>query len=255
MEDITAIALACMKLKWNVLSVDPGPFTVKLAYCRGLIQKEISNIPQNATDSQEKTVLIAVGSTTQTTIQQVAVFCNDRRHIRISLNPANLIETGEICKTEVLNATNKALSLLKDKKPPRAILLETALHGPILNLQAEDKKHGYPPGRSADLITSHLSEIVKNIMKTNADQIVGIYCTGGETAASVCRALGASYLKMIDYVDAQIDVGFLIGNSIKIPFVGKGGLVGSDTVMYKIVDRLLKEAARYQKYESWVKKG
>lgn len=31
-EDVEEIAKACIELKWNVIAVDPGPFTAKLAY-------------------------------------------------------------------------------------------------------------------------------------------------------------------------------------------------------------------------------
>ena len=44
-EDVEEIAKACIELKWNVVAVDPGPFTSKLAYYRNLIQEEEPNIP------------------------------------------------------------------------------------------------------------------------------------------------------------------------------------------------------------------
>ena len=40
LEDVEEIAKACIELKWNVVAVDPGPFTSKLAYYRDLIQEE-----------------------------------------------------------------------------------------------------------------------------------------------------------------------------------------------------------------------
>ena len=38
LEDVDQIAQACIDLDWDVVAVDPGPFTSKLAYRRGLIQ-------------------------------------------------------------------------------------------------------------------------------------------------------------------------------------------------------------------------
>ncbi len=40
LEDVDQIAQACIDLDWDVVAVDPGPFTSKLAYRRGLIQEE-----------------------------------------------------------------------------------------------------------------------------------------------------------------------------------------------------------------------
>ena len=66
-EDVEEIAKACIELKWNVIAVDPGPFTSKLAYYRNLIGEEEANIPPEA-DENGKTVLIAAGSATPVTM-------------------------------------------------------------------------------------------------------------------------------------------------------------------------------------------
>ena len=60
LEDVDQIAQACIDLDWDVVAVDPGPFTSKLAYRRGLIQEEQPNVPPAASE-EGKTVLIAAG--------------------------------------------------------------------------------------------------------------------------------------------------------------------------------------------------
>ena len=85
-EDVEEIAKACIELKWNVVAVDPGPFTSKLAYYRNLIQEEEPNIPPEA-DETGKTVLIAAGSATPVTKKQMEVLCQDPRHVRVSVDP------------------------------------------------------------------------------------------------------------------------------------------------------------------------
>lgn len=66
LEDVEKIAKACISLKWNVVAVDPGPFTSKLAFYRDLIKAEEPNLPPEA-DETGKTVLIAAGSATPVT--------------------------------------------------------------------------------------------------------------------------------------------------------------------------------------------
>ena len=69
LEDVDQIAQACIELDWDVVAVDPGPFTSKLAYRRRLIQEEQPNIPPAASE-EGKTVLIAAGSATPVTKKQ-----------------------------------------------------------------------------------------------------------------------------------------------------------------------------------------
>ena len=70
LEDVENIAQACISLEWNVVSVDPGPFTSKLAYYRNIIGKEEANLPPKGSE-EGKTVLIAAGSATPVTKKQM----------------------------------------------------------------------------------------------------------------------------------------------------------------------------------------
>lgn len=244
LEDVEEIAAACVDLKWNVLAVDPGAFTAKLAYCRGLIEKEQPNIPENTADGTGKTVLIAAGSATPVTKKQMAVLCEDERHLRIPVEPLPLINGGEEAEAEVKKALKAAIKLLEEGTP-RAILLETALHGELLDLDAEDAKRDYPGGMSADRINGGLGAIIANILEwAGRSRIAGLYTTGGDTMVNVCFHLGVQCLEVVDYVIAQTDVGRMIGKYQGMPIVGKGGLTGNDHTACDIVDRLFREATR-----------
>ncbi len=243
-EDVEAIAQACVQLRWNVLAVDPGPFTAKLAYCRGLIQAEEPNIPENTVDGQGKTVICVAGSATPVTKRQMEVLCEDPRHARVSIDPVQLINGGAAGEAETENTANKIIALLSQPEPPRAILMETALHGVLLNLDKEDSERNYYNGQCADMINAYLGEMVKRVLTRKRGQIAGLYCTGGDTEVNVCNALGVQCLEVVDYVIAQTDIGRLTGEYKGIPIIGKGGLTGTDNIVLDIVDRLFKEAAR-----------
>lgn len=245
-EDVEEIAKACIELKWNVIAVDPGPFTSKLAYYRDLIGREEPNIPPEA-EEDGRTVLIAAGSATPVTKKQMEVLCEDPRHVRISVDPVALIEGGDAALDEAFRAVHKAEDLLNSENPPRAILFETALHGELLNLAEEDSKRHYAEGMSADRINAGLGTIISQLLELcGREKVAGLYTTGGDTMVNVCYQLGVECIEVMDYVIPQTDIGRLVGSYDGLPIVGKGGLTGNDRTACDIVDRLFREAARNQ---------
>lgn len=244
LEDVEAVAKVCIELAWDMVAVDPGPFTSKLAYYRELIGKEEPNLPPEANE-QGRTVLIAAGSATPVTKRQMEVLCEDTRHIRISVDPIALIEGGEEAVAEVEKAAEKAAELLDSEYRPRAILFETALHGELLDLDAEDSSRSYAKGMSANRINAGLGMIISKVLETvGREKIAGLYTTGGDTMVNVCYQLGVECIEVMDYVIPQADVGRLVGSYDGLPVVGKGGLTGDENTACDIVDRLFGEASR-----------
>nr|WP_314766134.1 nucleotide-binding domain containing protein [uncultured Lachnoanaerobaculum sp.] len=247
LDHIELIAKACLELKWNILAVDPGPFTSKLAFCRKLIHEEKDNIPMETANETGKFVLIAAGSTTPVTKKQMEVLCQDNRHKRISINPISLIDGGDVALEEIDVTLNHVRSVFESENP-RVILLETALHGELLNLDFEDKKRGYASGMSANRINSGLGNIVARIIEDlGRDKIAGIYTTGGDTMVNVCYQLEAECIEVLDYVIPQTDVCRMLGKYQGMPIIGKGGLTGNESIVLDIVDRLFKESSRITK--------
>lgn len=244
LEDVEAVARACIELSWNVVAVDPGPFTSKLAYCRELIKAEEPNLPPKAKE-QGKTVLIAAGSATPVTKRQMEVLCADSRHVRVSVDPIALIEGGNEALDEVEAAARQAVKLLDGENQPRAILFETALHGNLLDLDEEDVKRSYAKGMSANRINAGLGAIISKVLESaGREKIAGLYTTGGDTMVNVCYQLGVECIEVMDYVIPQADVGRLVGSYDGLPVIGKGGLTGGDRTACDIVDRLFGEASR-----------
>ena len=245
LEDVENIAKACISLRWDVVAVDPGPFTSKLAFYRELISAEEPNIPPQA-DEAGKKVLIAAGSATPVTKKQMEILCQDPRHVRVSVEPLPLIEGGDVALDEVFKAINKAAELLESDNQPRAILFETALHGELLNLDEEDNKRHYAGGMSANRINAGLGMIISQLLeKVGKEKVAGLYTTGGDTMVNVCYQLGVECIEVMDYVIPQTDVGRLVGSKYSgLPVVGKGGLTGNDNTACDIVSRLFRESAR-----------
>lgn len=247
LDHIELIAKACLELKWNILAVDPGPFTSKLAFCPKLIHEEKDNIPIETADETGKFVLIAAGSATPVTKKQMEVLCQDNRNKRISINPISLIDVGDVALAEIDITLNHVRSVFENENP-RVILLETALHNELLNLDIEDKKRGYASGMSANRINSGLGNIVARIIEDlGRDKIAGIYTTGGDTMVNVCYQLEAECIEVLDYVIPQTDVCRMLGKYQGMPIIGKGGLTGNESIVLDIVDRLFKESSRITK--------
>lgn len=243
-EDVRSIAEAGVSLAWNMVTVDPGPFTIETAKVRGLAGIDG---PKSLPEYKEtgKTVLIAAGSATEVTRRQMENFCRDKRHVRISVNPRMLIEGGKAAEEEVQRAAGLAEALLQSgENRPRAILFETALHGERLSLESEDKRLHGKKGTSGSRINAGLGEIAAQVLdRTEKGRIAGIYTTGGDTMVSVCRCLGAGSIKVQDYVIPQTDVGRLSGGKYDgLPIIGKGGLTGNEEIVYEIAERLFRES-------------
>lgn len=245
-EDVEVTAKACVELGWNVLAVDPGPFTAKLAYHRGLIREESPNIPAVSAEPKDKTVLVVAGSATPVTKKQMDVLCKaDGRHLRISSEPLPLIEGGPAGREEIDRVASAASALIACDAPPRALLVETALHGELLDLDIEDAKRGYQLGTSADRINAGLGMMVSKILENvGRKRIAGLYTTGGDTMVNVCFQLGVECIEVVDYVIPQTDIGRLVGSYEGMPVVGKGGLTGNDYTACDIVNRLFMESER-----------
>lgn len=242
-EDIEIIAHAVYELSMDVLAVDPGPFTAKLAQVRGLISEEEDKISEEP-PVENKTVLISAGSASPVTKKQMDVLCRNKRVLHIPVNPESLVCTESDREKEILAAVSVAITAINQSEPPIAILFETALHGTRLDLALVDQKKGLPPGSTAEDINTGLGRIIAKILENvGSDRIAGLYCTGGDTMVAVCNSLGVEGLQAIDYIIPQTDLSRLIGNYDGLPIVCKGGLTGDEQIGERIVERLLKEAS------------
>ena len=241
------VAEACMKLQWNILSVDPGPFTAELARQRGLAGQEQDgpyslNVKEKTSVKHGRTVLVAAGSATEVTKRQMQNLFEKTDAHQISVDPVRLLSGAEEAEKEIVKAAEDAVEILKNQSNVPAVVFETALHGTLLDLDAEDKKRGYPNGMSADKINEGLGIIVKKVLDTcGKNRIAGLYMTGGDTMVHVCRKLGTECLEVLDYVIPQTDVSKLADGKYQgMTVIGKGGMTGYDEIAKDIVNALLK---------------
>ncbi len=246
MDHEETIARACVELKWNILAVDPGAFTMKLAVTRGIASETAPQQESSEEPAAGKAVLIIAGSANPYTKKQMELLLRaEPESVRISVSPNRLLEDGEAHSLEVEQTAAKLRDILSAPDVPKVLLVETALHDSLVNLKEEDEKHGYAPGESSARINRGLAEIADQVLRGfGKERIAGLLLTGGDTMESVCKMIGTTYIRAIDNIVPQIDVGRLAGAYDGMPVVVKGGFCGYDEVGIDIVNRILLEANR-----------
>lgn len=246
MKHLDTIAKSCVELKWDILAVDPGPFTMKLAYHRGIVGGECPIDNSKIDIKKDKVALLIVGSANPATKLQIERLCEaNRRVVRISVSPNELIKGDIDADMEVSRIVKEISGFIEAKDRPEAIIVESALHGTVVNLEDEDARRGYTKGTSSMLINDGLARITEMVLtRAGQEQIAGLLLTGGDTMESVCRKIGVACIQAMDYIVAQVDVGKIIGRFDGLPVVVKGGFCGYEDIAIDVVDRLFLEASR-----------
>lgn len=242
LEHIDLIAQVISGLKWNVLMIDPGPFTERMAYYNGF-KKEVEALDKEIASAEQGngTVLAVAGSASPVTKEQIHHLSRQENVIQIPVTAKDLICCDEVSSKEIKRVIDLAVNHLK-KTSPQALIIETSVTNERVDLKAVEKRNGLQPGESADNINKALGEITKGIL-LQTSKIKGIYMTGGDTMVHILKTLEAVGIKLLDYVIPQADLGVIIGGySDGLVVVGKGGLTGSIQTAADIVERIMKEA-------------
>ncbi|WP_080874075.1 four-carbon acid sugar kinase family protein [Oceanobacillus timonensis] len=243
LEHIDVIAQVVSGLKWNVLMIDPGPFTERMAYYNGFTMKEEAlNTSAVSTEQQKGTVLAVAGSASSVTKEQIHHLAKQENVIQIPVAAKDLVCSNETSSKEIRRVIDVAVNHLKDTSP-QALIIETSVTNERVDLKAEERRNGLSLGDAADNINKALGEITKGIL-LQTSKVKGIYMTGGDTMVHILKTLEAVGIKLLDYVIPQADLGIVIGgHSDGLVVVGKGGLTGSVQTAADIVERICKEAS------------
>lgn len=244
LDDVDAIARAVVSLNWNVLAVDPGPFTERLAAHRGLMreQKRFSQRPLTR-EEQQGSIVIVAGSATPVTKKQLGhLIANDDRVCHIPVDAELLVDRQNAAEIEVSRIVRQARECVTGHRNA-LFVFESALTGRLLDLKEEEQRFNLPHGQAAENINCGLGSVVKEVLNCAPQEIKGLYMTGGDTMVNVLKELGATGIEMIDYVIPQTDMVRIIGGAhAGLVCVGKGGLTGPQDIISTIVEHIYKEA-------------
>lgn len=242
-------AEAVCRLGWDVLCVDPGAFSQKMALCRGF-GKAVSVDSGSRKPFDLKTackkVLAVAGSATDMTRKQLQTL-GSREYARIiSMDAGKLVQGGTEAEKQIQQAARQCREIARQPEV-RIIALETAFGSRRLSLKETEKALGLEPGQASGRINRGLSLAAREGAEylRQGQQLGGIYMTGGDTLVAVMKALGASGIRLVDAILPQINLGILIGGKWSgLPAAGKGGLVGPEDAMIQAAARLLEESEK-----------
>lgn len=243
-ENMEEAVWAVAELDWNVLLVDSGVFTAKLAYRKGLISNPASAEAKTAIPPKAGTALVIDGSTSPTAQRQMEVLFahNDVDHIAV--NTGLLTKPDDNAEYEIKRVTRSVTEAIQSDRPPRTMVVDTALCGKMLDLPAEDHKNHFQKGTCAYNIKNSLGRIVTKIIHDAAEKLIGIYITGDETITAVCSHLGVKAIELTDAVLPQAAAGHLIGTSQELPIIWNKGGTGSEYTAEDLVNRLFLTASK-----------
>ncbi|WP_313126767.1 four-carbon acid sugar kinase family protein [Proteiniclasticum ruminis] len=245
LEDVDLIAESVIELGWNVLAIDPGPFTTSLSLLRGLnAQKAVDeNLEKIQIEHQDGLVIAGIGSATKVTKRQISLLQKESYTATVSVNP-ELLLIEKTRDQEIQRAFLEMKAILVNPSIKIAIV-ETAMGHKVLNLEETDRKFGCKDGESSTRINEGLGEIIRQIMEDTHKlrKISGLYITGGDTMITILKTIGATGIHLIDYVIPQTDLGRLQGGQFEgLTVIGKGGLTGQEDTAKRSMERLFIES-------------
>jgi uncharacterized protein YgbK (DUF1537 family) len=229
-EDITLIADALVLTNQKYVTVDPGPFTAAMYAKLHDMQK---------TESGPKLLLVA-GSICPELKRQIEALLQSREVAAESIAAKSLLSGEEERIAEIRRASG---ALLQKSKGRQLLCLmsdglqtgEKALPPPDF----EESSGGHSP---SSVIAESLGEAALRILQACSD-IHGVFLSGGDIAASVCRALHATGLIVKGEVLPLAIYGRLAGGARDgLHLITKGGMVGNDEAVITCVDYLIEKA-------------
>lgn len=215
-EDLDLIADALITSGLKFIAVDPGPFTATVA--RKLI------VP---TDQKEKKKILAVvGSVNPVTRSQMEDLWLGQRACRnVFAVTERFLESGESCEREIDRITGEVLELSRSFD-----IMTVTGDGIYPENRIDFTKYAnrYPSGTDGMTarINEALAEVAHRVFLENRS-FQGIYSSGGDVTAAVCRKFQTAGLCLLDEVLPLAAYGqFLKGEFEGVHMITKGGMVG-----------------------------
>jgi uncharacterized protein YgbK (DUF1537 family) len=184
--------------------------------------------------SKGKQVLVVAGSMSEVTAKQVALLAKTLQIRPVTLDMGALLRAEAARIDEVRKATK---SLRQELDAASAAILTLAT-------LPEEGTDGNRQGRSPSYFNEFSRQIVLKALGdiaagTLSPEVSGMVLTGGDTAMTVIKAIGAESIKLDDEIEAGIAVGTVSGGSFSgIRVVTKAGAFGNESSLLRAVEYL-----------------
>lgn len=213
-EDIIKISKAIIHSDINIITVDPGPFT--LYYSKELQKK----------NHLEKKILMVIGSVTATTKKQIEYILQEEDIFLVKMKVEDFFEK-ETCLKEI----ERVISFIKKGIASYDLFLVTT--SPIgdekkADLQKLAENLNTTVEEISKIIANTLTETVVKILK-ETEKFEGVYSSGGDITIALLEKLKAIGVEIREEVIPLAAYGRLIGGDFpNLKLVSKGGMVGNE---------------------------
>ena len=213
-EDIIKISKAIIHGDINIVTVDPGPFT--LYYSKELQKK----------NHLEKKILMVIGSVTATTKKQIEYILQEEDIFLVKMKVEDFFEK-ETCLKEI----ERVIAYIKKGITSYDLFLVTT--SPIgdekkTDLQKLAENLNTTVEEISKIIANTLTETIVKILK-ETQKFEGIYSSGGDITIALLEKLKAIGVEIREEVIPLAAYGRLIGGDFpNLKLVSKGGMVGDE---------------------------
>ena len=213
-EDIIKISKVIIHSDINIVTVDPGPFT--LYYSKELQKK----------NHLEKKILMVIGSVTATTKKQIEYILQEEDIFLVKMKVEDFFEK-ETCLKEI----ERVISFIKKGIASYDLFLVTT--SPIgdekkADLQKLAENLNTTVEEISKIIANTLTETVVKILK-ETEKFEGVYSSGGDITIALLEKLKAIGVEIREEVIPLAAYGRLIGGDFpNLKLVSKGGMVGDE---------------------------
>ena len=213
-EDIIKISKAVIHSDINIITVDPGPFT--LYYSKELQKK----------NHLEKKILMVIGSVTATTKKQIEYILQEEDIFLVKMKVEDFFEK-ETCLKEI----ERVIAYIKKGIASYDLFLVTT--SPIgdekkADLQKLAENLNTTVEEISKIIANTLTETVVKILK-ETEKFEGVYSSGGDITIALLEKLKAIGVEIREEVIPLAAYGRIIGGDFpNLKLVSKGGMVGDE---------------------------
>lgn len=213
-EDIIKISKAIIQSEINLITVDPGPFTM---YYSKELQKK---------NHLEKKILMVIGSVTETTKKQIEYILQEEDIFLVKMKVEDFFE--EESRSEEIK---RVVSFVKKGIESYDLFLVTT--SPIGD---EKKTDLQKVAQSLNTSVEEVSKIIANTLTETAEKLLketekfeGVYSSGGDITIALLEKLKAIGVEIREEVIPLAAYGRIIGGEFpNLKLVSKGGMVGDE---------------------------
>ena len=224
-DDLENIARAVINSKIKFFSVDPGPFTSKIA-----------EINLDNTDTFSKVIMV-VGSVTDISIEQIKELIFTYPVNILKVDALKLATLGEY-KDEIDRAILEGEKFLKEGD---YLLITTTPYQPNekrLDLLEVSKNTGMSVDDIAVMISRGLGKIAAHLLEKDFS-FAGVFSSGGDITVQLTKELQANMIEIKEEIIPLAAYGRIIGG-VKpgLRIITKGGIVGDKNAMKLCLEKL-----------------